>query len=353
LKRNLQILLGLVIGIGLLWFLFRDTDWNTFWQAIWNADPLWLLVAQIPIWASFILRVQRWHYIVRSTKPVRFGILFNATQIGFLANFVLPLRAGELIRALIVARRAQLPFTRGVAFVAMDRVADLFGLAACMLITLAALQIPGSILPAPGALGSFTPGMVRSGTLVAFAVLVALVTALVLLYANRGLMLRINDRLVGLVSRKLAASTHTHLEQFAHGLSVLRSPGDMLKAIFWSMLVWGTFILSTAAFLKAFGVDFPWYTPFLIQVLVAVAVSIPGPPGFVGQFHVAFVAGILMTVSGAVPDEAKAIAITAHLLNMLATVAVGIACLLLEQAGLLELTRQSVQAQQTAEEQAE
>jgi uncharacterized membrane protein YbhN (UPF0104 family) len=353
LKRNLQIALGIAVGAGLLWLLFRDTDWAKVSESIRNANPIWLLLTQVPIWGSFLARVRRWHFIVGTAEPVKFRTLFTATQIGFLANFLLPLRAGELIRAFVLAQRARISFSRSVAFVAMDRVADLFGLAACMAFTLAAVPLVGTAVLPPGTLGNeeairFAPSFVRTAAGSAFLALVSVVVVIVLLYANQGLMLRLNDRVVGIVSTGFARRTHALLDQFAQGLHVLRSPRDMISAIGWSLIVWGCFVVSAVFCLEAFGLDYPWYTPFLLQVLLAVAVSVPGAPGFVGQFHLAFVVGILMAVPTALPAEAKAIAITAHLLNFVPTVVAGIISLVMEQSGLFELKRQSIRAENEA-----
>jgi uncharacterized protein (TIRG00374 family) len=288
---------------------------------------------------------------VRSTKKVRFRTLFTATQIGFLANFILPLRAGEIIRAFILGQRAGIAFSRGVALVAMDRVADLFGLGACVLLSIGAINMAEAVVLPPDTFGNasplhFAPSFVRTGAMSAFLGLIVVVTTVILLYANRAFVYRMNDRVLGLISKKFAARVRVHLEQFAQGLSVLGSPADMVNAIFWSLMVWGCFVLSAMCFFKAFGLECPWYTPFLVQVLVAIAVSVPGAPGFVGQYHLAFVVAVLMAVPSASPAEAKAIAITAHLLNFIPTVLVGIVCLVMEQSGLLELTRQSARAEQ-------
>ncbi len=103
-KKAVQIIVGLVIGALLLWWVFRDTDWAEVGTALGAVHWGWLAVATLFVLFSFITRILRWRYIVRTAKPVSFRSMFSATQIGFMANFILPGRAGEVIRALVLSR---------------------------------------------------------------------------------------------------------------------------------------------------------------------------------------------------------------------------------------------------------
>ena len=101
-KRYIQAIIGLAIGIGLLWFLFRDTNPAEIRDALRGVSPVWLCISLAFIVLGFFTRVQRWSYIVRTAKFVSFRHMFSATQIGFMANFVLPARLGEVVRAVVV-----------------------------------------------------------------------------------------------------------------------------------------------------------------------------------------------------------------------------------------------------------
>ena len=58
-KKTLHLIVGLVIGIGLLWVLFRDTAWAEVFKAIRGARLGWLLAAEAAILVTFLTRVQR------------------------------------------------------------------------------------------------------------------------------------------------------------------------------------------------------------------------------------------------------------------------------------------------------
>jgi hypothetical protein len=348
-KKKVQMGVGVVIGLALLWWVFRDTDWAKVGQAIRGANWLWLGIAAAAMFATFFTRILRWRYIVRTAGPVSFRVMFSATQIGFFANFTLPGRVGEVIRAVVLSRLAKIPFTQCFAFVALDRVTDLVGLMAVMLVAVLSFHPASRIIMPPEAQFPewakplLEPNAIRMAAASAGLMLFAVVIALVGLYLNQRLMLRITSACVGVVSRRFAERVCTLLQHFAEGLCVFRSVGDMSKSIFFSLVTWALFIVAYFPILLAFHLTPPWYAPFVILALLAVAISMPGPPGFVGQFHAAMLVGILITMPNADVDVVRALAIVAHLINLVTVAIAGVYCLYREQFGLIELSRESAQ----------
>lgn len=349
-KRAIQVSVGLAIGLGLLWLLFRDTEWSDVGAAIRDIHLGWFLIAQIPLWLSFPIRVQRWTYIVRTAEPVPFKSLFSATQIGFLANFTLPGRAGEAIRALVLTRLTSIKFSKAFAMVALDRVTDLFGLMAIIAVAIVAYQpaqdvvIPAETFGTPGAI-TFSVTQYRIGAISAGIFLLAVVGAFVLLYVSRSLVLKMTHAVVGLVSKNLAKRVCEMLDHFADGLHVFRSPADMSKSIFISLITWAVSIIFLTCMLEAFRIDYPWYTAFVMQAILSFFISAPGAPGFVGQFHVPIVITLVMLVVGIDVDRAKAVAIVIHLMNLPPVGILGVYSLLTEHVGLFQLSKESAALQ--------
>ncbi len=345
-KKKIQIFAGVALGLVLLWVVFRDTNWSEVAAATRDVHWGWLLLSQVVIGFSFVARVWRWGYIVRTAQPVSFRHMFSATQIGFLGNFILPGRAGEVIRALALRRLTRIPFTKCFAFVALDRVTDLFGLIAIMFIAALAFRPQEAVNPTGVSLPEWAspllqPGAIRAATLSTVVALLVVVGAFVMLYLNQRLMLRISDACFSFVSERLAVRVHGLLRDFAEGMHVFRSFGDMSKSILFSLCVWALFALSYVCAIKAFGLDVPWYSPFVTLALLSVVIALPGAPGFVGQFHVAITASLVLVQPDIDLDVAKAFAIVGHLVNVVPVALAGIFCLWLEKLGLTELSRES------------
>lgn len=346
-KRVIQPLIGLLLGAFLIWLLFRNTDWAEVGAAIRNVHVGWLLAAQIPLWLTFPTRVQRWTYIVRAVEPVSYRSLFSATQIGFLANFTLPGRIGEVIRAVVLSRLTPIPFSRAFALVALDRVTDLFGLMAILIVSVLAFRPDADVVIPRETFGFeivFRQEDYFLGAQLAGVGLVGIVGAFVLLYTKRALFLRISDAVLGLVSKRFAAIAHRLISQFAEGFEVFRMPSDMAKSIGLSLVTWGLALLSLAAMLNAFRIDYPWYTPFVMQAMIAVFISAPGAPGFVGQYHAPIVLALVMLIPGTNLGAAKAVAIIVHLIQLPPIALTGAYCLMREQLAFGELRREGTQA---------
>jgi uncharacterized protein (TIRG00374 family) len=272
-------LVGAGVTVLLLWWTLHDVDLGEVWQRLRGVHLLPLLAAILTATASFPARAIRWRYLLRSEgSALPFIPLWHATAIGFMANNVLPARAGEFARAYAARRLTGVRFSTAFASIAVERVMD--G------ITLAALLMAGIWAGgfAPGtAVGGVTLGGVARGGGAFFGVLLAI--ALFLVHWPRPA-LRIAER----VSRTMLPQRWSQrlmkiLEGLLSGLDALRSPRQFATVTFWSFVVWlvaaGSFWL---AFL-AFEIDVPWSAALLLQGLIAFGVALPSSPGFFGPFE--------------------------------------------------------------------
>ena len=76
-----------------------------------------------------MVRALRWQYLLAPLGPTRFSTAFRATVIGFAATFLLPARAGEVIRPYLLARREELSATAAFATIILERLLDLLTVA--------------------------------------------------------------------------------------------------------------------------------------------------------------------------------------------------------------------------------
>ncbi len=327
-----------------MWFLFRDTDWEEIWNVLRGANIAWLLLGLFFILLGFLVRIWRWSYIVNPVTPVSFWHLFSATQIGFLGNFVLPARIGEIIRALALSRSQNIPLPTTIAYVALDRLTDLFGLVAVFTLTLLVFN-PTADVYLPEEFrnlysGAISREMIRGTVVTLTVVMLAGVAMVVILFAQKKLFLALSDALLGHISKRLADFVHRLFEHFAAGMQVLTSFVSLAKATGVSLLLWGTFALSQMCIYTAFHVQVPWYAPFVVLSLLSIFISIPGPPGFIGPFHAGVVGGLILVAPEINVNSARAVAIFAHLYNLIPIIIIGMVCLSFERLGLRELSRE-------------
>lgn len=340
-KKYIRIIFSISFGGLLIWLLFRDTDWKSLFETIKNVKINWLILAQVFAWSTYFSRVQRWSYVVRAIHPVTFRSLFSATQIGFLVNFTLPARLGEMVRAYVLARLSNLPISQCIAMVTLDRVNDLLCLLLVIFIALFSFPSEQNMELAGNVLKNTEPFLIskaliqKAATSVMIFVCIIFVV-LILLYLNHTMIFRIFLIFMDPLSRKLTDRLQVLFSNIAAGMQIFRSKAKMLKSIGFSLLTWALSVLNIVAILNAFDKDFPWFTPFLMIAMIAIFISIPLVPGVVGQYHIPIIACLLLATPEIKLVEIKAIAIIIHVLSMIPIAALGIISLYREKLRFLD-----------------
>jgi len=247
-----------------------------------RADP-WLMTATIALATCiFPLRAIRWRLILRdaSGAPLPLAPLWHATAIGFMANNLLPVRAGELARAYAARQAASVRFTTALASIAVERVFD--GL---MLVALFTVALVAPSFPRDATIG----GVRLAGLATAGAALFAgiLVVALLVVHRPAPWIALLGRVAQALLPARLAARV-THVAQgLVAGLDVLRSPGRFLAVAAWSLVLWLVNAAAFAVCFRAFGLPVPPEAALVLQGVIGFGVALPSSPGFVGVFEAA------------------------------------------------------------------
>ena len=85
----------------------------------------WWVAASIPVYfAGAWFRAWRWKYLLRPLGEMRVAALYPIVIIGFMANNLVPARAGELVRAYVVGEQEKVSKMAALGTIAVDRVFD-------------------------------------------------------------------------------------------------------------------------------------------------------------------------------------------------------------------------------------
>ncbi|MFP4501104.1 MAG: lysylphosphatidylglycerol synthase transmembrane domain-containing protein [Candidatus Hydrogenedentota bacterium] len=348
-RGAVRVVVGVVVAAVLLWFLFRGTDWAELWRALANISWPWFLLAQVAGWATYFTRAARWHRVALAVRPVAFRPVFSATQVGQLVNLAVIPRLGELLRAVMLTRISPLRFGEVLSTAALDRVTDMLALLLFLLMSLAVfpldteITLPGAILDRDAPLVIPTASLEPAILLLGAVVLGGLLT-LVLLYVRRDWMLAV---LRWGLRPFPARFSHQVIEFFAHfadGMHVFRSWRGLAMTLYWALMTWGFTLLTVDLVFRAFELNHPWYAAIVATTLLSVFLMVNVTPGFVGQFHLAVIAGVLLTTPGTPPVKAKAVAIVSHVCALYPTVILGVWALMRERIGLGQLLRRTREA---------
>ena len=137
-RRLPFIVLGFLVSAAFLgYFLWRIRgQWGEVAAAFREAHYAWLVPGVGFIALLYLFRVLRWRLFLLPIKRVRYLSLLSATCIGFMANCVLPVRVGEIIRPFVLSRREKIGLGHALATaLGLERVFDLVGLSILLLVT--------------------------------------------------------------------------------------------------------------------------------------------------------------------------------------------------------------------------
>lgn len=290
----------------------REMHWG--WAAIATA------LAPAQIWA----RARRWVYLFPpGSNPAG---LVPATWIGYMANNILPLRAGEFVRVYVVARhwkpadaggRAH-GFWTTLATLIVERALD--GLVVVLILALLILAIPVPAYLEWAALVLLTVDLCGVAVLVSFVLAPRRCERLIARLAGRWPALE----------RRL----HRVFETFVTGLDGVRAPSHLLPLLAWSVIVWVTPALAMWAMLAAMNLHLPWVAGWTVLAFVGLGVSIPSAPGYVGVFHAA--AALAVGIFGVSQSAAVGYALVLHASQIVPTTLIGWLYLLREHVSLGE-----------------
>jgi uncharacterized protein (TIRG00374 family) len=320
--------LGVGISVALLAWALRGVSAADLLREAKSAHLLPLLLAVALATLAFPIRLIRWRLLLRDDtgKPLSTGSLWHAVAIGFMANNVLPFRAGELVRCYAAARLTGTRFAAALSSVAVERVFD--GLTVVALLGAALLF---AHLPDVVTMGGVQVSFSHAATGAALACTAALAAALgVVLFptAAEAVIRR------AVPSPRLAGRLVELIEGIRHGLAVLRSPRAVAAVVFWSLVLW---LENASAFyvaFKAFDLPVDYWGALLLQGLLVFGIAVPSTPGYVGVFEAVITAVLLLY--GVPGERAAAYALVYHITTFIPITVLGVWSLTHTRIGLRE-----------------
>jgi uncharacterized protein (TIRG00374 family) len=286
---------------------FNNIDLSMAWRALRMSDHWWLIAALGAFGLSDLTRAMRWRSLFARGRRPAVTVVMNAMLVGYLYNNILPARAGEAARVVVLTQRSAATPVETFATVVLERLYDVLGI----------LVIFFAAEPWLAHVSWFGAAAIAA---VLLALLIAATAVLLAVCGDRPLRVLLTPLArLPLFSEERVERT---ISELTHGLSGLRHPGLALEAFVWTIVSW----LLTAACAYFVTVAFHLQLPFACGVLVVVAIGLsmilPSPPAAVGVFEAA--ALIALDAYGVPRAPALSYALTLHLVNFVPFVVVGV-----------------------------
>jgi glycosyltransferase 2 family protein len=301
---------GFIISIFLLWLTLRRFDVKGVWQILVSVRYIFCIPITAIVIIDFGLRALRWGQLFDTPQKPGLKNLFNAMMIGYLANNILPARAGELVRSWVLGKQENRAKTSVLATIVVERVCDL--LMALLLLAVVLFYYP-------------LPSWCRAGAPVVAAAGLAAGVFIILLNV-------MGERFVAAMSRLFAflpASLNRRItvmgDCFITGVSALKGPMRMSLFIVYTLVIWLMEIAITFLVLKMFALPVSLGASMFVMLLVGLGSMIPSSPGYVGTYE--FFGTNALAVLGITGSVALGATLVLHLVTFAGASVIGAVCL--------------------------
>lgn len=333
--------LASAVSLVFLAFFFSRLDVAETWEQLGKASYPQLVPAIAAYFAAVLFRTVRWRYLLAPMKSLSVSRLYPVVVVGYMANNVLPVRLGEVVRAYFVGEREGVSKTASLATIAVERVFD--GLTLLFFAAVVSLFLPlEELLQGLGDTAGVPWLFLASAMSLPFVITAAI---MVLASSSPRWPERVVYSVTSLMPGRLASKVRTLVTLFIEGLAVLKSPKRLLMVFLLSLPVWLLEALMYYFVAFSFDLNNVFSPAELVGVVLLVtatsnlAASIPAAGGGIGTFEVA--AAATLTIFGADASLAGAYTIVLHLALLLPVTLLGFLFLWTQNVSLGQLARES------------
>ncbi len=282
--RSWRAWVGILISLVFLVIAFRGQDFGQIRDALGQVNYLYLLPALALYFTGVWVRAIRWSVLLRPLARVPARQAFPIVVVGYMANSILPLRTGEVVRSYVLGRRFGVRKTSALATIAVERLFDGLTMLGFMLTAATVVSLTSEL---------------RHVALVAFVLFAAVLIGLFVLTLGGNLRDRLLQLVLGPLPTAIADRVERLAESFLSGLGVLTRKTDLALVAGTSLLAWLLEASMYWTIARGFGLelrDAMGIAAALLTTGVAnLATLIPSSPGYVGPFE----NGVLWVVNGA------------------------------------------------------
>jgi putative membrane protein len=309
-KVILQTAFPFLLGWGILWWMYRDTDWEAFSHFVFGEMQWgWMLLSLAFGILPQMARAWRWKMALEplGERPRRSSCT-DAIFMSYAASLVIP-RVGEVTRCGTLKKTDGVSFSKSLGTVVTERVVD--SLLMLLFTSVAFLwQLPMFVrfMDETGMdFSSLLRRFTGTGYLVTFICLVAALAAAVVAVKRFAVFRKGRDMLQGIWE----------------GILSLRHVKNLPLYLLYSLLIWVGYFLHfyIAFFCFPFTAQLSLGAAFLIFCVGTFAVLVPTPNG-AGPWH--FAVKTMLVLYGVADGQAVMFALAVHTIQTALVVALGV-----------------------------
>ncbi|MCD6337542.1 MAG: flippase-like domain-containing protein [Candidatus Marinimicrobia bacterium] len=287
---------GLLISVIFLFIALRGLQITDVWEGIKTANFIWLIPAIAIYFIAVWVRAFRWYLFLRPIKEVPIYEVFPIVTIGYMGNNIYPARAGEILRAIVLKHKFNIPVSGSLATIIIERIIDGVIMLGFIILNLS------NITTLPGAI-EFTK-TIHTVTLWGSIIFISALFIFLLAAIFPGKTQNILFLMIGkTIPKNWRGNAQSISQKFIEGLRSLSSPMNVIKIFLVSIIIW---LLETGFYwftMRAFPFKVSFSTLMLMNGVLNLFTVIPSTPGYIGTFDAP---GIAMLTAFGINSEISA-----------------------------------------------
>lgn len=288
---------GTVAAIVVILILFAVfVDWRTVADQLRRSDWRYLVAASLALVIGLALYAARWRALL--TTKLRWRSTFHAANVGHAVNTLIPMRAGEPARIVMLGRSESASIAEVTSSVVVERLFE-------QIMRLTALTSAVAV----GAGLTISPGTIVG----ALAFVSLALGGMIWLIRNRESVLARWPTVLARIPRVTESAARQVLASILSGFAGVASPRQLFIGLTWSLLTWTCFAIFHALALLALQLNLPT-SQLLSMSLGALALAPPSAPTQPGVYHASVV--VPLTAMGFDNVTLTAYAVILHALQM-------------------------------------
>ena len=333
-KRILQIAVIAALTVFFLWLFLRNANLREVGAILAASNLGWVVIGFGANLVALVSRTIRWRTLLDPEDPPPFYATFFANAVGYMSSIVLPIRASDVARPVLLSRRTHHRFSGALGTILTERVLDLTSIL-LMFVIFAALRW-NEFSHDPGIAAWFY--IVRAGAIASGVILFALWTFLIGLRFARGTIRRVHEALGRLLPARLRSSWMHFFDTFTETLRISKYPGALGKVLLCTLVTWTCLTAQFWFATMAVHHPLPYDASFFVTGVTTVGLAIPTPGG-IGGFHKACQL-VLTRFYAFTVDASVAVAVLFHVIGTLPVLTLGLFLFLKEGVSLRQLREQ-------------
>ena len=295
-KIGYKFWLGIIISFIFLSLAFRNIDWPKLGYALISVNFFYLALSVTFFVFNLWIRSLRWQYLLRTIKDVSAKDTLSYILIGHLANNLLPLRPGEIIRPCFLGAKVNMSKSTVLATTLVERIFDVLSLITFIVLLSLMMKVPPEFSKA-------------IYTLEAIFALILIGILWINFFQARGEG-TIFIKLEKLLPHRIGKGAKEIATSFFTGLKVVQTKEQLLAILIYSTLAWAMVALKIYFNLLACHLFLPWYAAIFLLLVLNFGSAIPSSPGFIGVVH--YLAIFALSFWSIDKNEALSFAIILH-----------------------------------------